>query len=284
MSTLFVPLSLAAFGIVLRGAAFAFRPVAAGLPARRAAGAVFAASSVVTPFFLGTAAGAIAGGRVTVGDGPPDLFGSVAQPDIDPRRGARGRDLCLPGGGLPRRRCAAAPRRRPGGVLPAPRDAGRGGGRCAVDGRDRRALDGRADDRRPVVGRRAAVRRRRGRARDDRADPAPPGIAPGHAGARRRSRRRDRLGLGRRPVPRDPARFAVTGRGRGAARFAGGAARRSSSSRRSSSRRPSASSTPSTSAAGSRATGWAGNRRRRGSTDARGPGDGHATLGHRSRT
>ena len=80
MSTLFVPLSLAAFGIVLRGAAFAFRPVAAGLPARRAAGAVFAASSVVTPFFLGTAAGAIAGGRVTVGDAPPDLFGSWLNP------------------------------------------------------------------------------------------------------------------------------------------------------------------------------------------------------------
>src|SRR6476661_7161845 len=80
MSTLFVPLSLAALGIVLRGAAFAFRPVAAGLSARRAAGAVFAASSVVTPFFLGTAAGAIAGGRVTLGAGPPDLFGSWLNP------------------------------------------------------------------------------------------------------------------------------------------------------------------------------------------------------------
>lgn len=80
MSTLFLPLSLAAFGIVLRGAAFAFRPVAAGLPARRAAGAVFAASSVVTPFFLGTAAGAIAGGRVAAGDGPHDLFGSWINP------------------------------------------------------------------------------------------------------------------------------------------------------------------------------------------------------------
>ncbi len=80
MSTLFVPLSLAAFGIVLRGAAFAFRPVASGLPARRAAGAVFAASSVVTPFFLGTAAGAIVSGRVVPGDGPHDLFGSWLNP------------------------------------------------------------------------------------------------------------------------------------------------------------------------------------------------------------
>jgi cytochrome d ubiquinol oxidase subunit II len=80
MSTLFVPLSLAAFGIVLRGAGFAFRPVAAGLAAQRAAGAVFAASSVVTPFFLGAAAGAIAGGRVTIGEGPRDLFGSWLNP------------------------------------------------------------------------------------------------------------------------------------------------------------------------------------------------------------
>ncbi len=65
MSTLFVPLSLAALGIVLRGSAFAFRPVAAGLSGRRAAGAIFASSSVVTPFFLGAAGGAIASGRVT---------------------------------------------------------------------------------------------------------------------------------------------------------------------------------------------------------------------------
>ena len=67
MSALFVPLSLAAFGIVLRGAAFAFRPVASGLAGRRLAGAVFASSSVVTPFFLGVAGGAIASGRVPAG-------------------------------------------------------------------------------------------------------------------------------------------------------------------------------------------------------------------------
>jgi cytochrome bd ubiquinol oxidase subunit II len=80
MSTLFVPLSLAAVGIVLRGAAFAFRPVATGLVGRRLAGAVFAASSVVTPFFLGAAAGAIAGGRIQTGDAPVDLFGSWINP------------------------------------------------------------------------------------------------------------------------------------------------------------------------------------------------------------
>jgi cytochrome bd ubiquinol oxidase subunit II len=75
MSSLFVPLTLAAFGIVLRGAAFAFRPVAAGPGERRLAGAFFAASSVVTPFFLGSAAGAIASGRVPVGNALGDPFG-----------------------------------------------------------------------------------------------------------------------------------------------------------------------------------------------------------------
>jgi cytochrome d ubiquinol oxidase subunit II len=80
MSTLFVPLTLAAFGIVLRGAAFAFRPMAAGPSGRRLAGAVFAASSVVTPFFLGAAAGAIASGRVSTSAAPRDPFGSWINP------------------------------------------------------------------------------------------------------------------------------------------------------------------------------------------------------------
>jgi cytochrome d ubiquinol oxidase subunit II len=70
MTALFVPVSLVALGMVLRGAAFAFRPVATGLRGRRAAGAVFAASSVLTPFLLAAVAGAIASGRVpaTAGD------------------------------------------------------------------------------------------------------------------------------------------------------------------------------------------------------------------------
>jgi cytochrome d ubiquinol oxidase subunit II len=80
MSTLLVPLSLAAFGIVLRGAAFAFRPVAMGLAGRRAAGAVFAASSVVTPFFLGAAGGAIASGRVPAGGSLGDPVASWLNP------------------------------------------------------------------------------------------------------------------------------------------------------------------------------------------------------------
>ncbi len=68
MSTLFVPLTIAAFGIVLRGSGFAFLRVSTRLGERRAFGAMFAVSSLVTPFFLGTVAGGIASGRVPVGN------------------------------------------------------------------------------------------------------------------------------------------------------------------------------------------------------------------------
>lgn len=80
MSTLFVPLSLAALGIVLRGAAFAFQPLSASPRGQRLTGAVFGLSSILTPFFLGAAAGAIAGGRVPVGDTPGDLITSWLNP------------------------------------------------------------------------------------------------------------------------------------------------------------------------------------------------------------
>jgi cytochrome d ubiquinol oxidase subunit II len=63
-STLFVPLSLAAVGIVLRGAGFAFRKVTRPLAGRRLFGAAFASSSVLVPFFMGTAVGAVATGQV----------------------------------------------------------------------------------------------------------------------------------------------------------------------------------------------------------------------------
>jgi cytochrome bd ubiquinol oxidase subunit II len=74
-STLFIPLSLAAFGIVLRGAGFAFRHSVRSLQARRAFGAMFALSSVITPFFMGAAVGAIAAGNVPL-DGDGDLVSS----------------------------------------------------------------------------------------------------------------------------------------------------------------------------------------------------------------
>ena len=63
-STLFVPLSLAAAGIVLRGCGFVFRDAIRELGGRRLAGSVFALSSLMTPFFLGAGFGAIASGRV----------------------------------------------------------------------------------------------------------------------------------------------------------------------------------------------------------------------------
>ena len=74
-STLFVPLSLAALGIVLRGAGFAFRHVVHGVSGQRAMGGAFAVSSLITPFFMGTVVGAIATGRVPA-DGSGDRLTS----------------------------------------------------------------------------------------------------------------------------------------------------------------------------------------------------------------
>ena len=59
-STLAIPLFLAAIGIILRGAAFALRGEAASMVERRSLGAVFALSSLLVPFFLGTVVGGIA--------------------------------------------------------------------------------------------------------------------------------------------------------------------------------------------------------------------------------
>ncbi len=78
-STLYVPIALAAAGIVLRGAGFAFRKSIEGLAARRAAGAAFALSSVLTPFFMGTVVGAIASGNVPAA-GNGDAFSSWLEP------------------------------------------------------------------------------------------------------------------------------------------------------------------------------------------------------------
>jgi cytochrome d ubiquinol oxidase subunit II len=69
-STLYIPLTLAALGIIARGSAFAFRKVSTELWQQRLFGAAFAVSSVVTPFFLGAVAGALASDRV-----PPAIAG-----------------------------------------------------------------------------------------------------------------------------------------------------------------------------------------------------------------
>ncbi|MEV6394624.1 cytochrome d ubiquinol oxidase subunit II [Streptomyces sp. NPDC051907] len=66
-SAMWLPLALAAVGMVLRGAGFAFRKAAQRLVGRRLYGAVFAVASLVTPFFLGAAVGGVASGRVAPG-------------------------------------------------------------------------------------------------------------------------------------------------------------------------------------------------------------------------
>jgi len=68
MTTLYIPLALAALGIVLRGSGFAFRHALTG-PIHGPATRVFGISSVLTPFFLGTVAGAVASGEVPAGGG-----------------------------------------------------------------------------------------------------------------------------------------------------------------------------------------------------------------------
>ena len=71
-SNLYVPLFLAAVGIIFRGAAFALRGQAATIREARFLGALFASSSVLIPFCLGAAAGAIASGRVKLGNATAD--------------------------------------------------------------------------------------------------------------------------------------------------------------------------------------------------------------------
>jgi cytochrome bd ubiquinol oxidase subunit II len=68
-STLFEPLMLAVFAIVLRGAGFAFRKSLRRLPLQALTGGIFAFSSLAAPFFLGTAIGAIASGQVPASGG-----------------------------------------------------------------------------------------------------------------------------------------------------------------------------------------------------------------------
>ena len=72
MTTLYIPLGIAAFGIVLRGSGFAFRKVSMHTAEQRLNGIAFASSSVITPYCFGAVAGGIASGRVpTQGHGDP---------------------------------------------------------------------------------------------------------------------------------------------------------------------------------------------------------------------
>ncbi len=79
MTTLYLPLGLAALGIVLRGAGFAFRKVSMRTVEQRVNGAAFAFSSIITPFCFGAVAGGIASGRVPA-DGNGDAVSSWLNP------------------------------------------------------------------------------------------------------------------------------------------------------------------------------------------------------------
>ncbi|MGX6448119.1 cytochrome d ubiquinol oxidase subunit II [Patulibacter sp. S7RM1-6] len=79
-STLYVPLSAAAIGIIFRGAAFAFRGEAGTIREARLLGGLFASSSVLVPFAMGAAVGAVASGRVPVGNAAGDPVGSWLNP------------------------------------------------------------------------------------------------------------------------------------------------------------------------------------------------------------
>ena len=78
--TMFVPLTLAAFGIVLRGASFAFRKAVFRTRVQRHFGAIFAVSSVLVPYCFGAIAGGIASGRVPAGGQAGDPVTSWINP------------------------------------------------------------------------------------------------------------------------------------------------------------------------------------------------------------
>jgi cytochrome d ubiquinol oxidase subunit II len=79
-STLYIPLTLAALGIIARGAGFAFRKASNELWQQRLFGAIFAFASVITPLCLGAVAGAIASERVPPGIATGDLISSWVNP------------------------------------------------------------------------------------------------------------------------------------------------------------------------------------------------------------
>ena len=75
-STLAVPFVIAALGIIVRGASYALRSAASTSREFRMVDGAFAVASLVTPFALGTMAGAIAAERVPVGNAAGGLFSS----------------------------------------------------------------------------------------------------------------------------------------------------------------------------------------------------------------
>lgn len=79
-STLTVPLFIAALGIILRGTAYAVHAGTVREIERRAVDGLFSISSILTPFALGTVVGAVASGRVPLGNARGDLVTSWLNP------------------------------------------------------------------------------------------------------------------------------------------------------------------------------------------------------------
>ena len=79
-STLYIPLTAVAIGVILRGSGFAFRKSVEEPRLKRWFGVLFGLSSIITPFFLGAIAGAIASGRVPPGNAAGDPIGSWLNP------------------------------------------------------------------------------------------------------------------------------------------------------------------------------------------------------------
>ncbi len=76
VSTLSIPLFVAAIGIIFRGTSYALRAGTSRARELRTIDGVFGVASLLTPFALGTVVGAIADGRVPVGNAAGDLWTS----------------------------------------------------------------------------------------------------------------------------------------------------------------------------------------------------------------
>ncbi|HEX4019123.1 MAG TPA: cytochrome d ubiquinol oxidase subunit II [Frankiaceae bacterium] len=79
-STSTIPLSIAGLGIIARGIAYALQSATDVPHERRVIDAVFGLSSMLTPYMLGSALGAIASGRVPVGNAAGNLVTSWLNP------------------------------------------------------------------------------------------------------------------------------------------------------------------------------------------------------------
>jgi cytochrome bd ubiquinol oxidase subunit II len=80
LSTAWIAITLAALGLVLRGAGFALRKPTRQAVRRRRYAVVFGVSSILTPFFFAAALGGVASGRIPVGNRAGDPVTSWLNP------------------------------------------------------------------------------------------------------------------------------------------------------------------------------------------------------------